>query len=50
MLSGSITALITPFRDGQVDEDALYALVERQIRAGTHGLCLRNGRVAHIEP
>ena len=38
MLSGSITALITPFRDGQVDEDALHALVERQIKAGTHGL------------
>jgi len=38
MLSGSITALITPFRDGQVDEDALHALVERQIEAGTHGL------------
>lgn len=38
MLSGSITALITPFRDGRVDEDALHALVERQIDAGTHGL------------
>ncbi|MEC7594357.1 MAG: dihydrodipicolinate synthase family protein, partial [Pseudomonadota bacterium] len=38
MLSGSITALITPFRDGQIDEDALHALVERQIEAGTHGL------------
>ena len=38
MLSGSITALITPFRDGQIDEDALNTLVERQIEAGTHGL------------
>ena len=38
MLIGSITALITPFREGQVDEDALRALVERQIKAGTHGL------------
>ncbi len=38
MLSGSITALITPFRDGRVDEGALHALVERQIDAGTHGL------------
>jgi 4-hydroxy-tetrahydrodipicolinate synthase len=38
MLSGSITALITPFRNEKLDEDALHALVERQIAAGTHGL------------
>ena len=38
MLSGSITALITPFRNGRVDEEALHALIERQIDAGTHGL------------
>jgi 4-hydroxy-tetrahydrodipicolinate synthase len=37
-LKGSITALVTPFRDGQVDEAAFRALVERQIAAGTHGL------------
>lgn len=37
-LHGSITALVTPFRDGQVDEAAFRALVERQIQAGTHGL------------
>lgn len=35
---GSITALVTPFRDGTVDEKAFRALVERQIAAGTHGL------------
>lgn len=35
---GSITALITPFRDGAVDDDAFVALVNRQIEAGTHGL------------
>jgi 4-hydroxy-tetrahydrodipicolinate synthase len=35
---GSITALITPFRDGNVDEKAFAALVEAQIEAGTHGL------------
>ena len=38
LLQGSITALVTPFRDGQVDEAAFRALVERQIAAGTHGL------------
>ena len=35
---GAITALVTPFRDGVVDEDAFVALVERQISAGIHGL------------
>lgn len=35
---GSITALVTPFRDGKVDESAFCTLVERQIEAGTHGL------------
>ena len=38
MIQGSLTALITPFRDGTVDEQAFVALVERQIAAGTHGL------------
>jgi len=37
-LKGSITALITPFRDGAVDDEAVISLVERQIREGTHGL------------
>lgn len=37
-LKGSITALVTPFRDGKLDEKAFSALVERQIKAGTHGL------------
>ena len=35
---GVITALITPLRDGNVDDDALKALVERQIAAGVHGV------------
>jgi len=38
MFKGSITALITPFRNGQLDEDALRHLVEWQIAEGTHGL------------
>jgi 4-hydroxy-tetrahydrodipicolinate synthase len=36
--SGVITALVTPFRDGAVDETAFAALIERQIAAGVHGL------------
>jgi 4-hydroxy-tetrahydrodipicolinate synthase len=38
MFKGSFTALITPFRDGRVDEKAFRALVDWQIREGTHGL------------
>jgi 4-hydroxy-tetrahydrodipicolinate synthase len=37
-LSGCYTALITPFRDGELDEPALRALVERQIAGGVSGL------------
>lgn len=37
-LTGSMTALITPFRDGAVDEKAFLDLIERQIGAGTRGL------------
>lgn len=38
MIKGSIPALITPFRDGIVDERAFQKLVERQIAEGSHGL------------
>lgn len=37
-LAGCYTALITPFRDGQIDVPALRALVERQIAGGVSGL------------
>ena len=37
-IKGSITALITPFRNGEVDETAFCKLVEWQIGQGTHGL------------
>jgi len=38
LFKGVITALITPLRDGNVDEAALARLVERQIAAGIHGV------------
>jgi 4-hydroxy-tetrahydrodipicolinate synthase len=38
MVRGSIPALITPFRDGQVDDAAFTRLVERQISAGSAAL------------
>ncbi|MEO8215048.1 MAG: 4-hydroxy-tetrahydrodipicolinate synthase, partial [Myxococcales bacterium] len=38
MFTGVYTALVTPFRRGVVDEDALRALVEDQIANGIDGL------------
>ena len=37
-LEGSMVALVTPFRDGEVDCDALGRLIEFQIEGGTQGL------------
>ncbi len=36
--TGSLTALVTPFKDGKIDEAAFRALVSWQIDNGTHGL------------
>ena len=38
MFSGAFTALITPFKSGEVDVEALEGLVEFQIRQGIDGL------------
>ena len=38
MFSGSLTALITPFRNGAVDEAGFQAFCDWQIREGTSGL------------
>ena len=38
MFSGSIPALVTPFRDGNVDEDAFRRLVDWQIEQGSSAL------------
>lgn len=38
MFKGSMPALVTPFKDGKVDFDALDALVDWQIAEGSHGL------------
>lgn len=38
MLRGSITALITPMRNGLVDEKAFASFVDWQISQGTHGI------------
>ncbi len=38
MFKGSIVALITPFKDGEVDEGALRKLVDWHVEQGTHGI------------
>jgi 4-hydroxy-tetrahydrodipicolinate synthase len=38
MVNGALTAIITPFRDGEVDQQALCELVEFQIQGGVDGL------------
>jgi len=38
MFSGSLTALITPFRDGAVDEKSFQSFVDWQINEGTDGV------------
>jgi 4-hydroxy-tetrahydrodipicolinate synthase len=38
VFEGTFTALVTPFRGGALDEDALGSLVERQIEGGVEGL------------
>ena len=35
---GSMTALVTPFKDGRIDELAFRALIDWQITSGSHGL------------
>lgn len=38
MIEGYYTALITPFKDNKIDEDAFQKMIERQIKAGVTGI------------
>ena len=51
MFSGSMTALVTPFKKGAVDRDALAQLVESQIEQGTSALvpCGSTGESATLD-
>lgn len=51
MFQGIFTAIVTPFRDGAVDERAFAALIERQIAGGAQGLVVMGstGEAATLE-
>ena len=38
MFRGTYTALVTPFRDGEIDTAAFEKLIERQIVGGVNGI------------
>src|SRR4051812_22131578 len=38
MFSGTYTAIVTPFRNGKLDETALEKLIQRQIKGGVDGI------------
>src|SRR5262245_55838230 len=44
-LRGSYPPVVTPFRDGKIDFDKYAALIERQVREGSHGVVV-NGTTA----
>ena len=50
-IKGAITALVTPMRDGRIDEQGLVDLIEFQINAGIHGLvpCETTGESATLD-
>lgn len=49
-LRGSYPPLVTPFRDGRIDLDAFTALVDRQVREGSHGIvvCGTSGEASSL--
>jgi 4-hydroxy-tetrahydrodipicolinate synthase len=49
-LSGTMTALVTPFRDGALDEEALKALIDFQLSEGIDGIvpCGSTGEAATL--
>jgi 4-hydroxy-tetrahydrodipicolinate synthase len=52
MFTGSLVAIVTPFRDGRIDERALGDLIEFQLAHGTDGIvpCGTTGESATLSP
>src|SRR5437868_2173461 len=40
MIRGSVVPVVTPFRDGQLDESAFIGLIDWQIENGSHGISI----------
>lgn len=51
MFKGSIVAIVTPFKNGEIDEESLRALVEFQIENGTDGIvpCGTTGEASTLD-
>jgi 4-hydroxy-tetrahydrodipicolinate synthase len=52
MLKGLFTAIITPFKNGKIDEDAFSRLIETQIAGGVDGIvpCGTTGESPNFKP
>ena len=52
MFAGSLVAIVTPFKDGEVDEDCLRSLVRMHIEEGTSGIvpCGTTGESPTLNP
>ncbi len=52
MFEGSLVAIVTPFKDGKVDEDCLRSLVHMHIEEGTSGIvpCGTTGESPTLSP
>ena len=40
MFRGSLVPLVTPFRNGQIDDEAFRGLIEWHIQSGSHGITI----------
>ena len=51
IFKGSMTAIVTPFRDGRIDEGTLQSLVDRQISSGADAIvpCGTTGEAATLD-
>ncbi|MFQ5329571.1 MAG: 4-hydroxy-tetrahydrodipicolinate synthase [Thermodesulfobacteriota bacterium] len=52
MLQGSMTAIVTPFRNGKIDEKGFRRLIEFQVKGGSDGIvpCGTTGESATLTP
>jgi len=51
MFKGSMVAIVTPFKNGKIDEKAFEHLIEWHIKEGTHGIvpCGTTGEASTLD-